>query len=265
LIAILTPTIGQAQYLNQHFYSKVEINSLSELLVKVDSLYIDTLFMDDNSKLKFIHNTKVIIERAFIGKNCQFDASGVDGKDGEFVKSEENLTTITSPKIHGSDGTDGKNIFVVIGLEELGSLTINTSGGKGGKGANGYYGGEGKTYTYNSNNNIAAPNYKKGGNGGDGGNAGNGGNLHLQYYVNGFTARLETNPKAKAHERSLRLFYFAGNEGSGGKGGAGWSEYGFNNQPTSGERVTQESLKGTNGKDGKKGRNGELFFKKIDN
>ena len=214
LTLILTSLVGQTQNLDKNYYAKIELSELTKREVVVDSLKIDTLLMQRGSKLVFANVTKIIIDHAFIGNNCQFDASGVDGIAGKSVNPDK--IPQGSKGLHGTNGANGKNLSVTIVFEELGSLTINTSGGNGGKGANGFYGGNGKTF----------------------GNAGNGGNLSLFYFCNGFTPRLEVTPEAKLiHNRLLLLLHKAGKEGAGGKGGSGWSEYGFDNQANFGRKT----------------------------
>jgi hypothetical protein len=247
--------ICSSQTLTENYYSKIVINEGEEYVSAVDSIYIDTLILRDESRLRFLQRSKLIVEKAFIGKNCELTSGGLRGSDGK-------RTTGGIIKLDGEDGTDGADLMLIIVFYELNSLSINTSGGFGGTGVNGKQGSAGQNGTLGGNDGGTG---ERGGNGGDGGN---GGNLSLHYSCEGF------NPVFNGDgPRSIKLIYGGGLSGSGGLGGKGgpggeplvYRDYSTN---PSGVRVVRgvqgkEGIKGLNGFDGNNGKEGDLILKRI--
>lgn len=87
-VLIFAEVRGQVQ--PAHYTSKLIIKQDEVYKVNNDSIYMDTLIMLDNSTLRFVQTTKLIVEHAFIGINCAFDASGEDGVNG--IASSNGLT-----------------------------------------------------------------------------------------------------------------------------------------------------------------------------
>jgi hypothetical protein len=236
LISVNTVCLAQTVFPN-NFYSKISIDENQLSICMADSIYIDSLILADRSTLKFQQNTILIVENAFIGNECTFDASG-------------------------RSGDDGNNLACVIIFHKLGSLTINTSGGDGENGAHGKRGANGQAGAIGGND---GENGQKGGNGGDGGN---GGKLHLHYSSRGFIPTFNTN-----RDHAIILKYSGGKAGTGGRGGAG----GAGGEPIATREnvrdanpvtVTQGAAgnrgrNGTPGAPGRSGAEGELILKKI--
>jgi hypothetical protein len=237
-VLLLISSICSAQTtLTKNFYSKFIVEEKMESTCLVDSIYIDTLILKDQSTIRFQHNTIIIVEKAFIGKGCEFNAAG-------------------------DMASDGRNLACVLIFHQLESLTINTSGGDGVNGTNGRAGASGQNGAAGGNDGG------RGQDGGDGGNGGNGGKLHLHYSAKGFIPTFNTD---RGH--AIFLNYSGGKPGAGGRGGVG-GEGGrpivtienvrdatprTSTQGTSGRK----GLNGLPGASGRGGSDGELILKKI--
>lgn len=241
------------------YYGKIEIGANETYLVTNDSIYIDTLILRDNSKLKFVQNSTLIVEKAYIGYNCEFDASGEHGTNG-------GISHYGQAAFDGSDGNAGRDLKLVIVFYSIGSLTINTSGGNGGHGAKGRVGNNGQNGAIGGNDGGGGQNGGKGGNGGDGGN------LQLHYYCEGFIPLFNGQP---THKNVINLIYSGGQYGKGGKGGSGG--YGGRpinlneNSPTGNRVVSSQGVAGKKGNSGFSGsggtvgKDGVLILKRIPN
>jgi hypothetical protein len=172
--------------ISQHHYSRIQIPSKETWLAMVDSVYVDTLIMEDKSSIRFIKASVLIVEQAYIGEKCLLTSAGVDGKQ------------------LGESGEPGQSLSLVIVFKGLGSLVIDTRGGDGKSGARGSAGANGASYQEQG---------KPGGNGGNGGNAGN---LRLFYAAERFQPLFNGEGKG-----SVQLLYNGGRSGAGGEGGPG--------------------------------------------
>lgn len=230
-----------SQILADRYYSKVVVDRGVKAIIGSDSIYIDTLILNDESGLKFYQNTIIFIEKAFIGKRCEINSAGSHGLSGKQLS-----------QLNGEDGQDGKNLTLIVNFKKLGSLTINTSGGNGGQAASGRSGGD-----------VS--------NGGNGGNGGAGGNLTLIYAHEGFVPIFYS----EGRNHTIQLQYFGGQPGMaglGGKGGKGMkaptrTEY----VPGTGEKrvviegpPVQGGSNGRAGSHGIGGKEGELILKRKD-
>jgi hypothetical protein len=232
---------ASAQFLDQNQYSKIIIPKNRAYTVLVDSIYIDTLVMEDYSKLAFNMSTVLIIENASIGDWCVWDASG------------ENASG------HGEDGLPGKSISTVMVIQSLGSLTINTQGGSGSHGATGRLGSGGAHGAQYADGGT-------GGNGGDGGNGGNAGDIKFHYSSRKVISAFGDQP-----DYTVILNNKGGNRGeggSGGKGGAGGRPRG-ETDPQTGKTISvgnhgKPGLPGHKGNPGTNGTEGRLIFKRFD-
>jgi len=247
---------GQVQ--PDNYKSKLIIKHDEVYKVNNDSIYMDTLIMLDNSIMKFGQSTKLIVEHAFIGVNCTFDASGANGVDG--IRSLKGLTNMD-----GENGQDGHALILIIGFSSLGNLYINTTGGLGGKGANGHNGGD-----YMQSGAIGNDG-ARGQNGGRGGKGGNGGDINLYYFCVGFIPSFIGNTKSQIN--AVNFNYAGGAGGVGGNGGAGGSgsspmiipsadPNGLVATYTRGEEG-KNGLPGLAGNSGVDGKPGELILKRI--
>jgi hypothetical protein len=239
-LTLFVSFVCQSQIISKHYYPKIVVPDGQEYLVQTDSLYLDTLILGDNSKLKFLYaRTKMIVENAFAGDNCLWDAAGKNGANG------------TSGSLDGEHGEDGKNLVLVIVFRELKHLLIRTDGGAGG---NGFHASTGRSMSVN------------GGNAGDGGD---GGLLELHYSSVGFLPRF--NEKS---EHSISFCYTGGNAGHLGFGKKDVKraqpavEKEYYHSP-GGKSVRAEisvasEPSGTNGHSGSPGSEGQLILKRFD-
>ncbi len=184
-----------------------------------DSLHIDTLIMQDDSRIVFLApETKLVIENAFVGKNCKWDASGAsainkpkfnalsvfaDGSTATYIPKTQRVQMVNA-------SNNGRNIYASVIFRFLYGLTIDTSGEYGHVGRTGMTGAKGL------DGSNAAPNGQPGGDGGPGGSGGDGGTLSLLYACDGFSPVF-----LKEGFRSINLLYRGGLGGSGGPPGRG--------------------------------------------
>ena len=221
-------------------------------------LTLDQLTIGDNAKIIFAHDVaswSLNVERAAIGTNVTIDGRGIAGNTGIDGDSWQAPRTECGDGHHGSHGTEGgnggqgRNITLNIGLESLGSLHVDVSGGRGGDGGNG---GEGEDAGFGKT--CLRANGGNGGNAGSGGNGGNGGELRLSLWsvnsaqpINRLLQRLSTSAD----------FGIAGLGGKAGNGGAG-SPSQYSNIPniTGGRRRLHAGEDGKSGDDGGNGQAG---------
>ena len=221
LIIYLFAATAGAQGINQHHYSKLLVPKDTQIEIETDSIYIDTLIMEDESILRFETSSVLIIEHAFIGKECLWDGSGMGSMEA------------------GEDGEPGRSISTVLVIESLGSLSVVTDGGRGGDGKNGTAGSSGM-------NGSDFADGGDGSNGLDGGNGGDAGDIKFHYSSQKFLP--------KFNEDGDHAIFFSnkgGERGNGGEGGRG----GKPGQPVA-ERDNVKNRTITVGNAGKPGMNG---------
>ena len=123
-------SLSKAQYIpkkqrfKKNWVRKIEIPKEGQFVVKRASIYCDTLIMHDHSTLKVESMKEFSMFANFvkIGEKCLIDAQGKPGKK---------LATLQFyPKTYGYPG---KKISLNFNIYQMGSLTINTNGGKAGK------------------------------------------------------------------------------------------------------------------------------------
>lgn len=239
-LVLFVASLGLGQIVSGHYHPKIVVPDDQEFFVQTDSLYLDTLILGNNSKLTFqFMRTKMIVENAFAGDNCLWDAMGKAGAHG------------TSGSPDGADGEDGKNLVLVIVFRELKHLLIRTDGGAGG---NGIHASTGRTIGIN------------GGNAGDGGD---GGFLELHYSTVGFLPRFN-----EESEHSISFCYTGGNAGHFGFGNKDVKrarppiekEYYHNAGGTTvrSEVSVAPTPSGSNGHTGNQGNDGQLILKRFD-
>jgi hypothetical protein len=251
LTCVIICCLGFPNVFSQASERKLIIPKNNTFQLHTDSIYLDTLILKDNSILRFTSSTLLIVENAFIGTNCQFDASGQAGLNGTSP-----TTGIAS--LDGEAGTAGYDLNLIINFKSLGTLLITTEGGMGGNGASG------KTGPSGLNGSMNEADGGRGENGGKGGNGGNGGNILLHYWSDNFLISFAT---AKTNQHLIKFNYSGGRPGLGGDGGrggrAGEPIISLNSSIT-GVRG-KEGLSGTKGNNGLPGLDGELFLKRLTN
>ena len=178
--------ISANKSIDQPYYSRLHVPAKEIKVALVDSVYVDTLILEDESTLRFSRSSVMIVEHAFVGEKCLITSAGVHGRKP------------------GDSGEPGDNLSLVMVFHEIGSLTIDTRGGDGQKGQPGLPGANGESYQERG---------KQGENGGDGGE---GGALRLFYSTVGFQPSINGEGK-----RSIKLRYTGGRSGIGGDGGMG--------------------------------------------
>ncbi len=109
-------------------------------------LVLDAIVMEDNSRIVVsgIPGWRVQVARLKVGANCTIDLRGEGGKDADQTRPDHGGTAdychegSESPAgASGGPGDAGRFIFMIAGLESIGSLTLLTSGGNGGAGGPG--------------------------------------------------------------------------------------------------------------------------------
>lgn len=260
LLVVTIPYLNLiAQILDKSRYSKIIVPRNISYQIVVDSVYIDTLIMENDSKFVFSLPTILIIEAATIGERCVWDASGEDAIEA------------------GNDGQSGKSISSVMFIRSLGSLTINTQGGRGANGAAGQPGSGGLSGAEHANG-------EDGGIGGDGGNSGNGGDIKF-HYSGKFVSFLPSEGREKqlrgrrwhaaqsADQFGYTVIYNnkGGKRGEGGRGGRGGPAGMPKGEPDyqTGKIISvgNRGLPGRSGQSGNPGVNGvdgRLIFKRFD-
>lgn len=122
------------------------------------------------------------VDRARIGQGVRILGSGAPGANGRGGESATGRAEACHAGLSGNaglagdPGATGASLDLSIGIEALGSLVVNLSGGAGGQGGAGGDGENGGPAQQCSGGDGGA-----GGNGGDGGDGGNGGSAHIRY------------------------------------------------------------------------------------
>lgn len=122
------------------------------------------------------------VDRATIGQGVRIlgrGAPGANGQPGESVAGRADACHAGRPGGAGSPGSPGAGgaaLDLNIGIEKLGSLAIDVSGGAGGQGGAGGRGQDGGIAQQCSGGDGGA-----GGDAGDGGDGGNGGSIRIRY------------------------------------------------------------------------------------
>ncbi|MDX5419773.1 MAG: hypothetical protein LPK09_11205 [Hymenobacteraceae bacterium] len=186
-----------------------------------NTLYVDTLILHDKATIRFASSQYGVLDvkTAYIGKKCTVTSKGADGSVGKGNRP-------------GQDGKSGGNLTFSIHFEELGSLTIDTRGGKGGDGVNGRNGHEGSPDKHETQTVVDPATGKTrtitvivpgspgtdGTNATMGGNGGNGGNIMFVYSTNGFIPIFNNE---KANKNSITILHTKGMRGTTGVPGRG--------------------------------------------
>lgn len=243
MLILLAPLMVVGQSLSFAHQVKLVVRKGETLKINSDSLHIDTLIMHDNSRIIFrAPATILFLENAFIGRDCSWECAGQNGAVG---KSPKNALDATH--LFGLDGQNGRSLEVTVLFRFLGSLTINTSGGRGGSGVSG----NGRSYEINSNGRGVA--------GSSAGNGGAGGSLSILYACDGFLPVFN----GMKRDHAIMLQFNGGKGGIGGRGGKGAvsgpskSMTGYSGVPG------KDGLNGQPGKSGEDGRDGILVLKRL--
>jgi hypothetical protein len=223
---------------------------------KADILVVDTLIMNDSSRLVFDHQVPenfLHVKKWIVHGVAFVDGHGIYGLRGRNGRTGSSPSTPCTPGgvgLAGTEGTNGANGLTISSylsdIEIKGKLVIDVSGGDAGDGGNGGRGGGGGPGTR-----LCAGG--NGGNGGPGSKGGNGGNAGT---VNLIAPRI---PELRSMlDQTIIIRTYGGNHGLGGNGGAG-GDAGLS--PTGNTKMDgRTGRKGQRGPDGIAGKPGTINF-----
>ena len=179
-------------------------------------LMVDTLIMHDKATIKFSPESAGILQanHAIVGKKCTILSRGTNGINSDF-------------RALGTEGQNGGDLDITMHFDELGSLTIDTRGGRGGNGGR-IVDTNGEIFTVREVKLSDGRTQKEviptpvgfyipstGGQGGDaamGLNGGDGGAIKLTYSTNNFIPLFN---KSKGQHK-IDLLHTAGQQGKNG-------------------------------------------------
>lgn len=198
--------------------TKLEIKAKEVYIVGPEnSLIVDTLIMHDKATIQFSPEQAGVLKAnvSYIGNKCIITSRGANG-------------THSTHNALGTAGQHGGNLAVTLNLQKLGSLTIDSRGGKGGNGSTvsrdldikGF--GEKETKKSDGRTSKEITTIPTGfirrsveddrSDATTGLNGGNGGNIEFTYSTTGFIP-VFNNAKAK---HSITLLHMAGEAGKNG-------------------------------------------------
>ena len=231
----------------------------------IQSLLVDTLLMENNSKLIIadaVPGFSLIAKYAVVGDNVLIDATRhtavVNAANGANGLDAPTFCTIPgegSSGHDGSEGTDAADLFFYLRIRSIGSLTIDAKGTNGGAGGKGGKGGKGPDSNPNAFSTCSAKGGGKGGNGGNGGTGGKGGLVEFSYtFIDADGNFLEVQPTVGQVTASV-------NGGMGGAGGTAGpkGEPGRKVNGTTDSSLNQNVPSSSNGTAGKPGRQGSFI------
>ncbi|MDZ4714925.1 MAG: hypothetical protein SH819_05590 [Cytophagales bacterium] len=218
LFFLLVPLSLAGQSIEPIHYIKLTVAMGETLEVAASTIQIDTLIMEDDSRIVFLApKTNLVVKNAYIGNSCTWDTSGQDGQRRRMSKSqypstgqsgfEPRYSYKSSDPLKLSHGKDGRDIVAIVNFCFLSRLTVDTSGGYGNMGKRGLAGYQGRSASFANQAGM------RGGDGGSGYDGGNGGALSLFYSCKGFVPVF--------NEQNFRAIYLKSEGGSGGAGGEG--------------------------------------------
>lgn len=221
------------------------------------SLNLDSLTLEDGARIVFVPEVnlwQLSADVVRIGESVIIDGSGARGVDGQPGKQATSAKACQNGEDGGNGGAgglgeEGVTLVLNVGIQQIGSLKINTRGGDGGNGGAGTPGQkagalDGCDLTHGG----------EGGDGGRGGDGGNGGQVRLSVAVKGPNLSLDF------VEQRISIDSEGGKGGTAGKGAAG-------GEGSPGRWLSMKTLSGDkkyvaggntgkSGKDGDPGQNG---------
>ncbi|MVF12381.1 hypothetical protein FT643_09525 [Ketobacter sp. MCCC 1A13808] len=218
-------------------------------------LMLKQLILDDGATLRVpagMERLQISAEKARIGKQVKIIASGANGKAGADGKNQGGQAATCAEGAQGGDGqpgaagADGAAITLLLSIEQLGSLQVDTRGGAGGNGGNGGSGQQAGAFDV-----CSAPDGGAGGAAGNGGRGGNGGDVRIYYNL------LPSSGLSGSISQRIEVDAAAGNgaaPGQPGKGGEGSDGKYINMRTLSGNKKWKAG--GDEGKEGASGQPG---------
>jgi hypothetical protein len=253
LLVLMVPGMLRAQVR----LSRLELKRHEVYEIKqADILVVDTLIMNDSSRLVFDHQVTenfLHVKKLIIHGIAYVDGHGIHGLRGRNGRTGSSPSSPCTPGGVGLAGTEGTNggrgLTLSLYLSDIdikGKLVIDVSGGDAGDGGNGGRGGGGGPGTR-----LCAGG--NGGNGGPGSKGGNGGDAGI---VNLIAPRI---PELRSMlDQTVIVRNYGGNHGLGGNGGAG-GDAGLS--PTGNTKLDGKTgRKGPRGLDGIAGKPGTINF-----
>lgn len=253
------------------FAQELVIPPGSRFLITVDQseLQLERLIIGSDAIVEFspgIDHWYVDAMHVEIGDRVVINATGQPGRSGKDGKSFAGLIAngcidgqSGGTGVAGENGSVGVDIRLRVGLQAMGSVRIDTSGGSGGAGGNG---GDGQAP---SAKNCEKAKGGDGGNGGKGGDGGQAGNLRISWWE-AIEGELVSADNVLSKFTLVANSGEGGNNGIGGKGGAGSPGKYVNKKSLAGNRKWVagggEGKPGNDGSLGESGRDGLIEFEK---
>lgn len=165
--------------------AELHVGAGKEHLIGEASLHLQRLVLEDGATLRLapgVHRLALRAEQAWIGQRVRILAAGADAvpaaegraaaAPGGCVAGEQGGAGEA-----GAAGEQGADLQLLLGLQQFGSLLLDSRGGAGGVGGKGGAGSDGS-----SSERCAGSDGGAGGRGGDGGSGGRGGEVLLRYW-----------------------------------------------------------------------------------
>ena len=261
---IVFPTWGVADEIDSLV---IDANSTYTVTKAQGELFLKSLTVGDNAVIEFdpdVVRWHLQASNVSMGNGIVINASGRPGDNGTVGKSAVGIADECGDGKpgedgqHGSNGTDGVAISMRFAISDIGSLTINATGGEGGAGGRGGAGQQaGKVIR------CTGPDGGAGGQGGEGGDGGNGSYIRIVYsYLEGATASGALGQFVTVDNAGGE----AGKGASGGHGGGGAEGKYINMRTLSGSKkwmpAGQSGVEGRVGKTGRIGVTGQTLMER---
>lgn len=263
-IALLATVLTVSSF-SQAAELHIEAGETYTVIQEQANLQLDKFTIGDKATIRFapgIRQWSVKAGHTSIGEQVLIDARGGVGAtgiagasvDGQAAKCEDGKPGADG--LHGARGERGTSVILRMGIVELGSLSIETSGGMGGEGGAGGNGQTGGTISR-----CEGPSGGAGGKGGAGGDGGDGGDIRIVYWDPAGGRDLSSLEQRFTLNASSGL---AGAGGQGGAGGKGVSGMYLKTSGPTGKKWLRAGLTGKQGLSGVEGRTGRDGLVRID-
>lgn len=164
---------------------ELHVGAGQEHLLQGGELRLERLVLEDGATLRLAPGSGALrlrAEQAWIGQGVRILAAGQDAPAAPAAAPGAPASGCVDgqPGAAGAQGTDGgagADLQLLLGLQQFGSLLLDSRGGDGGAGGQGGAGAAGS-----ADERCAGSNGGAGGRGGDGGDGGAGGEVTLRYW-----------------------------------------------------------------------------------
>lgn len=221
------------------------------------SLNLDSLTLEEGARIEFapeVHLWQLSADVVRIGENVTIDAHGANGAEGVAGAMAAPTATCQNGAAGGNgavggSGEDGVTLALALGVQQLGSLHINTRGGNGGNGGHGAPG-----QPAGELDDCELAHGGEGGDGGRGGDGGNGGQVRLSLALKAPNLSLDFLRQRLTLDSAGGVAGAPGKGASGGEGSPGrWLSM---KTLTGDKKFVAGGQAGKNGKDGSAGQAG---------